>query len=190
MAEVFERSARDAGIENARFVLSGWLESEDLEGDVSLLSHVTYFVPEIAPFIQKLNGATRRRAIIATRSVPPPNQFAPFFELANGEPAAPVPGHEHLLAVLKEMAIPAELIDLGEAALPATAPAGKTPEDAIKIQVEGGIRLGWVRPDESERYAELLHSRFDDLFAPTDDGYRQRTALGARELIITWETRR
>jgi SAM-dependent methyltransferase len=190
MAEIFDATVRDAAITNARFVLNGWLEAEAAHGDVTLVSHVTYFVPEIAPFLGKLNDATRRRVVIATRSMPPPNQFAPFFKMMRGEDLAPVPGHEHVLAVLKELAIPAELLDLGDAPTPATAPAAKTPEEAIKIQVEGGVRLGWIRREEADRYAELIRARFDELFALTDDGYRQRTALGARELIITWETRR
>jgi hypothetical protein len=33
-----------------------------------------------------------------------------------------------------------------------------------------------------------LHERFDDLFAETEKGYRRRSGLDARELIITWET--
>jgi hypothetical protein len=189
MHEIFDATVRDAGIANARFVLSDWLDA-DAEGDLALVSHVTYFVPTIEPFVRKLNKAARRRVVVATRSTPPPNQFAPFFKLARGEDAAPVPGHEHLLAALSELGIAAELIDLGEAALPATAPAGKTPEDAIKIQAEGGIRLGWIRRDEAERYTDLITQHFDDLFVKTDDGYRQRTALGARELMITWEPRR
>jgi hypothetical protein len=190
MAEIFEATVRDAGIANAHFIRSDWLAADGVEGDVAVASHVTYFVPRIVPFIEKLARATRRRVIIATRSVPPPNQFAPFFNLVQEEALAPVPNHEHLLAVLREMAIPAELVDLGEAAPPVTAPSAKTPDEAIKVQTEGSVRLGWLRRDETERYTELLREHFDELFARTDDGYRQRTALGARELIITWETAR
>jgi 2-polyprenyl-3-methyl-5-hydroxy-6-metoxy-1,4-benzoquinol methylase len=189
MQEIFVACAGGAGITNARFVRSGWLESGDIEGDVALVSHVTYFVPQIEPFVAKLNAATRKRVIIATRSTPPPNQFAPFFELLRGEELAPVPDHEQLLAALREMAIPAELVDLGEAMAPVTAPAGKTPEEAISFQVEGGIRLGWLQRDEADQYAALMRPRFDKLFALSDGVYRQRTAIGARDLIITWETR-
>jgi 2-polyprenyl-3-methyl-5-hydroxy-6-metoxy-1,4-benzoquinol methylase len=190
MAEIFEASKRDAGIANARFVLSGWLEADGLEGDVALASHVTYFVPRIEPFIEKLNTATRRRVMIATRSVPPPNQLAPFIELATGEEQAPVPGAEHVLAVLKQLAIAAELVDLGEAMMPATMPVGKTPEDAIRLQAEGGLRLGWLRSGDVERFSELVKSRFDELYALAGDGYRPRAALGAHDLIITWEPER
>jgi SAM-dependent methyltransferase len=190
MAETFESTVRDAGIKNARFVHGGWLDVDGVEGDVSLVAHVTYFVPQIAPFIEKVDRATRRRVLVATHSVPPPNQVAPFFKLLRGEKLAPVPGHQELLAVLHEMDIPAELVDAGEARAPVTAPIGKTPAEAATIHVEGGVRLGWVQPDETERYRGLIDQHFDELFAKTDTGYRPRVAVGARELIITWETER
>lgn len=189
MGDVFEATARDAGIANARFVASGWLDAEGIEGDVSLVAHVTYFVPEIAPFIEKLHRASQRRVVVATRSLPPPNTVAPFFKLLHGEDLAPVPGPEALMAVLREMGISAEQIDAGEALAPTTAPFGKTPAEATKIQVEGGVRLGWVPRSEADRYRALIEQHFDDLFCETDSGYRPRIALDARELLITWETR-
>jgi SAM-dependent methyltransferase len=190
MGEVFEATARDAAISNARFVRGVWPDVDDIAGDVALVAHVTYFVTRIVPFIEKLDRVTRRRVFIAMRSVPPPNQIAPFFKLLRGEDLAPVAGPEPLLAVLHEMNIPAELIDAGEALAPATAPLGKTPEEAAKIQVEGGMRLGWVHPDEAAKLGSLIEEHFDELYAETHDGYRPRVAVGARELIITWETQR
>lgn len=189
MAEIFESSARGAGITSARFVLGDWPDA-DCEGDIALVSHVTYFVPKIEPFLSKLNEATRRRVIVATRSVAPPNQWAVFVEIAKGERQAPVPGADHVLAVLKEMSIPADLVDLGEGALPATMPIGKTPDEAIRLQAESGLRLGWLREDEVKRFTGSVRERFDELFALTGDGYRTRATLGVRDLIITWETRR
>jgi 2-polyprenyl-3-methyl-5-hydroxy-6-metoxy-1,4-benzoquinol methylase len=190
MAEIFRAVVQEQGVKNARFVHSGWLEADDIHGDVALVSHVTYFVPQIEPFVSRLNAATRRRVIIATRSVPPPNQLAPFVELATGEKQALVPGADHVMAVLKEMSFAAELVDLGEAMMPATMPIGKTSDDAIKLQAEGGVRLGWLRQDDVERFASLVRSRFDELFALVGDGYRPRSSLGARDLVITWETSR
>jgi hypothetical protein len=189
MAETFESSARDAGIANARFVLGDWLDT-DCEGDVALVSHVTYFVPKIEPFLSKLNKATRQRVIVATRSVAPPNLWGVFFEIAKGVRQAPVPGADHVLSVLKEMSIPAELVDLGEGALPATMPVGKTPDEAIKLQADSGRRLGWLNESDVLRFTESVRACFDDLFVLTGDGYRTRATLGVRDLVITWEKRR
>jgi hypothetical protein len=42
---------------------------------------------------------------------------------------------------------------------------------------------------EADRASALFHEHFDDLFVETDKGFRRRSGLDARELIITWETR-
>lgn len=189
MRESFSATAADAGITNASFIAGGWLDVPGVQGDVALVAHVTYFVTEIVPFVEKLNASVRR-VIIATRTVPPPNQVAPFFELVRGEALSPVPGHRELLAVLGEMGIEADVVDLGEAALPATAPAGATREDAIRIEVEGAIRLGWLQRDEAERAAAVIGERFEELFTQVGGAFRRRNALDARDLLITWERAR
>lgn len=188
MREVFEASVKDASIDNARFVQADWLEADGVEGDVALVAHVTYFVPKITPFIEKLRAATRRRVIVGARSVPPPNHVAPVFRLAHDVELAPVPGPDELLAVLAEMGIDAELIDVAPAALPATFPIGQTPEDAVKFEVEAAVRAGWLKKEDGDRLAGLVEQHFDELFAKTERGYMRRVALDARDLLITWET--
>ena len=190
MGDAFEQAVRDAGIANARFIAGAWPEVNGVAGDVALVSHVTYFVPEIVPFIEKLNAATRRRVIVMTRSAAPPNQVAPMYELFRREPFACVPGYEELLAVLREMGIDAELIDAGPANLAVTAPVASSREETVKSQVEGARRLGWLRAEEAEQYAQVLSEHFDEMFASTEQGYRPRNTLDTRELLITWETRR
>ena len=189
MREVFEATVKDASIDNARFVQADWLESGDIAGHVALVAHVTYFVPEITPFIERLQSATRRRVIVSARSVPPPNQVAPVFRLAHDEELAPVPGPVELLAVLEEMGIDPELIDVGPAALPATFTIGQTPEDAVRFEVEASIRGGWLKNEDADRLSELIDQHFDELFAKTERGYERRVALEAHDLLITWETR-
>lgn len=188
MGQAFETTAKDAGIGNARFVQAGWLEAGGIEGDVALVAHVTYFVPEIAPFIQKLQAAVRRRVVVNVRSLPPPNQIAALFRLVHDEDLMPVPGPEELLAVLDELGIAAELIDTGPAPAPATAPVGKTRDEAVRIELEAAVRGGWLKEDGVDRVRGLVLEHFDELFAETDDGFRRRSALDARELLITWET--
>jgi len=188
MREVFDATAKEAGIDNARFVGSGWLEAGGITGDVALVAHVTYFVPQIAPFIEKLQAATRRRVIVCARSVPPPNQVAGFFRLAHHEELAPVPGPSELLAVLEELGIAAEVIDIGPAAATATAGVAATREDAIRNEVEAAVKAGWLHAADGQRLGKLIDDHFDDLFAETERGFWRRSALEARDLLITWET--
>jgi len=188
MGEGFAQIVETAGISNARFVKAGWLEADGITGDVGLVAHVTYFVPAIVPFIEKLRTAVRRRAVICVRSVPPPNQIGPFFALAHGEELALVPGHEELLRVLEEMGVAAELIDAGPAMASATAATGKTREDAVRAEVESAKRAGWLGTVAPERLGQLIDQHFDELLAETDEGFVRRSVLGARDLLITWET--
>jgi len=188
MRDVFEATAKDAGISNARFVQAAWLEAEGIAGDVALVAHVTYFVREIVPFVEKLRAATRRRVVIGVRSVPPPNQVATIFRLAHREELAPVPGHNELLAVLDEMGIAAELIDVGPAAATATVGVAATREDAIRNEVEASVKAGWLRAEDGARLSKLIDEHFDELFAETERGFWRRSALDARDLLITWET--
>lgn len=187
MREGFEATVKDSGIPNASFVEAGWLEAGGTGGDVALVAHVTYFVPEIAPFIEKLRTAARRVVIVA-RSVPPPNQVAAAFQLAHDEQLAPVPGHRELLAVLDALGIAAELIDIGPAAVPATLTIGKTREEATRIEVESAIQARWLKREEAERLTRLIGEHFDEVFVETDKGFWRRIALDARDLLITWET--
>lgn len=189
MREGFEAVIKSSGINNARFIEADWLDADGIEGDVALVAHVTYFVPKIASFVQKLNSATRRRVIVCVRSVPPPNQIAGFFSLAHGEDYAPVPGHQELLSLLSEMGIEAELIDCGPAIASATATIGKTRQDAIRNEVESAIKAGWLGGVAPERLGELINQHFGELLVETDKGFLRRCVVDARALLITWETR-
>src|SRR5437899_12828847 len=102
---------------------SGWMESKGVEGDVLLAAHVTYFVPQIEPFIDKLENSCRRRIIIDVLTVPPPNPSTAFFGLVYGEELAPVPGREALLAVSGEMSVTREVIAIGAATASRPLPA-------------------------------------------------------------------
>jgi hypothetical protein len=181
MLAEFGASADEAGITNAHSIQSGWMEAEGVEGDVLLAAHVTYFVPEIEPFIEKLQSACQRRLIIDVLTVPPPNQSTEFFRLVYSEEQALVPGPEELLAVLEEMGVRAEVIKIGSAG--ARRPLPQTREEAIKNE----LTIGWVGPDVTERARNLFNQHFEELFVETPMGFARRGAEGVRELMITWE---
>ncbi len=188
MGEVFEKTVEDSGITNARFVRGAWPGVDSVEGEVALVAHVTYFVPSVVPFIEKLQTAIRRRVIVGVRSVPPPNQIAALFRLAHGRELAPVPGPNELLSVLNEVGISAEVIDVGPAAAPATMTVGQTREETVRFELESAVKAGWLKADDVERVRPLAEQHFDELFAKTERGFWRRSALDARDLLITWET--
>lgn len=182
MGAAFLASAKEAGITNARFVQGNWLEVDAVEGDVLLAAHVTYFASRIVPFIEKLEAMARRRVIVNVLTVPPPNQMADFFRAVYGEERACVPNSGELVAVLEEMGIAAEVIDLGPSS--ARRPPEKTRDEAVK----GELGMGWLREKDVERASRVFEEKFDELFVQTAEGYARRLAIGVRELAITWET--
>jgi SAM-dependent methyltransferase len=181
MGSEFEASAKEAGIENARLVKADWHDAPEVRGDVSLVSHVTYFVADIVPFLEKLIAASRRRVIIGVSSTPPPNQGADLSEVLNGEPQAPVPGHRELLPVLWDMGILPEIRVVGTGQSTLASRVYATRVEAIDSQL--GEREGAER--ESARKA--LKDSFSRLFREAPGGFR-RNMGDARFMLITWET--
>jgi SAM-dependent methyltransferase len=187
MGTEFAAAVAEAGIPNARFVHANWLEAPDLQGDVALTSSVTYFVREIVPFIEKL-AAARRRVMITVWSVANPNQSAPLFRLVYGEEPVPAPGYRELLPVLWDLDILPDVHVLpGVPAVPGGtlgAQIPQTQDDAVQLALQGQ----WLAPHDRERARRLIEERFQELFAPSPEGFRPRWRQVAREMLITWET--
>jgi SAM-dependent methyltransferase len=179
MCAAFEASARTAGITNARTMLGQW-PLEGVEGDLTLVFNVTYFVREIVPFVEALIRASRRRVMIGVWSVPPPAQDLALFELVHGEPGEAVPDHRHLLPVLWEMGI---LPDVR--VLPNEFRFGPLPQsrdEAIDFAIDR------LEAQDGDRARRIIADSFDALFDQTDGGFRPRWRPEAREMLITWET--
>jgi hypothetical protein len=181
MGEQFTESAVEAGIKNARLVTTDWLDDHRVVGDVTVVCNVTYFVPEIVRFLQKLIDASRRRVVISVWSVPPPNQGGALWPELFGEEYALVPGHKEILAVLWEMGILPDVQVLpGDRS--AITPPSPTRESAIDSW------LAWLRPLDVELTRSRLTSGFDRLFVQTDKGFAPTWRPESREMLITWET--
>src|SRR4051812_563578 len=186
MGREFTASAAEAGISNARFVEADWLEAPaDVVGDVTLVAHVTYFVPHIRPFVEKLIAQTRRRVIIAIGSVPPPNQGADLYEMVEGQPLAQVPDQRVLLPVLWDLGILPEVHIAGSAASTGMGPrAYASREEAIAQMVRGA---SGENADMAARTRRIVDERFGELFKPADGGGFERATESPRLLLITWE---
>jgi hypothetical protein len=186
MGEAFEAAAKEAGIANARWVGADWEDATGIEGDVSLVVNVTYFVRDIVPFIEKLVSASRERVIIAMTVTPPPNQSAGVFEALNGEPQAPVPGYRELLPVLWQMGIVPDVRVLAEARPTSLGGPYASKEEAIHAAAASPSRS---EPQLAAAEAALT-LRFDALFEQTGGAYRVKPAGDARFLLVTWKTGR
>jgi hypothetical protein len=188
MGAEFTAAATAAGIPNACFINANWLEAEGVQGDVVLTANVTYFVREIAPFIEKLVSAARRRVMITVWSVASPNQNAPIVHLVYSEEPVIVPGYRELLPVLWELGILPDVHVLPGVPLVPGGPLGaqvpQTQDDAVQLELQGQ----WLGPHHQARVRRLLEERFHELFAPSPEEFRPLWRQEAREMLITWET--
>ena len=192
MGQEFQESVAEAGIANARFVLSDWLDSDGVpggvEGDVVHAANVTYFVRDINRFVAKLEAAARRRVIITMWSVPNPMHNATLFKMVYGEAQAVVPGYTHLLPALWEMGIlpdvrflPQVITFDGVPQAPAF-PQGK--EDAVEIALAGI----WLAPQHRDRGEAVVLEHFQELFQEGPEGFVPQWIPDVREVLMTWET--
>jgi SAM-dependent methyltransferase len=188
MRAQFEGAAADAGMTNARFVQAAWPAEAELAADVVLTTQVTYFVPDIVPFVRALETAARRRVIIGLWSVPPPLQGSAIYELVFGGPVEAPPGHRELLAVLWDLDILPEVRVLP---LPMRLTYAWLPQSTRKQMVDWALRVvqwqGTVDPGQARR---LIEAHFDELFVQDATGYHPHWPETVRELLLTWEPRR
>jgi SAM-dependent methyltransferase len=187
MRAQFERSAAEAGIANARFVPSAWPQ-KDVAGDVVLTHHVTYFVPDVVPFVRSMEAAARRRVIVVVSRPVAPARGAAIAEVVFGEPQVTPPGHRELLAVLWDLGI---LPDVRVLPLSTRRtfrwPVQPTRDLMLDLAVDRMQENGTVDADAAR---DRIAARFDELFEHDAEGYSPRWPVERRELLITWESGR
>lgn len=191
MGVQFKESAREAGIENVRFVHGAWPNVDGVQGTAALVANVTYFVRDIVPFIEKLQQAAPRRVMITVWSSPPPCRNAELYRLVYGEDEIIAPSYRELLPVLWELGIVPDvrllpLIPQAVRGAPAT-----TREEALANAATTLANEQWAHWPASEallaRIRGAIEPHFKDLFERTAEGFRPRWVRSARELLITWE---
>mgnify|MGYP001161064436 FL=1 len=187
MGQEFEKSAAEAGIENASFVLSDWLDVDGVQGDVVLAAHVTYFVSDIQRFIAKLKCAARRRVIINLSSIAGPMLNSKLFMMVYGEEQALVPSYTHLLPALWEMGILPDVRFLPRGTfydgVPKLPEFPQTKEDAVEVALAGV----WLARQHRERADTVVREKFDELFQQDSDGFIPQWLPEIRQVLITWE---
>lgn len=187
MIEEFQESMSEDGIANAEFLLSDWLDSEGVQGDVVHAANVTYFVRDIDRFVARLEASARRRVIVTMWSVPNPMHNAKLFNMVYGEAQAVIPGHTHLLPALWDLGILPDVRFLpqvttidGVIQLPAYP---QTKEDAVGMALEGI----WLAPQHRDRGEAVVREHFAELFQQEREGFIPTWLPDVRQVLITWE---
>jgi len=191
MGQEFEESAAEAGISNARFVLTDWMEPDGAgngaAGDVVHAANVTYFVRDIGRFVRNLEAAARRRVIITVWSVPNPMHNAALFNMVYGEDQATVPGYAHLLPALWEIGILPDVRFLPRVTTIDGVPQPPTFRQSKEDAVEAALGGVWLAPQHRGRGEAAVRENFDELFQEGPEGFVPQWIPDAREVLITWE---
>ena len=180
MREQFSLAVADYGITNTSLLASRWPTSEEVDGDLVVTADVTYFISEIESFLQALREAARRRVIIFTWTVPPPNINRELFRIAFGEEEAPSPGFRELLPVAWELGIIPDVEVVNEQfTWPSL--AATNDEEAVRMALdELGLPAG-------HEVGERLRPHIGELFERAD-GYALKWRIPAQGMLITWRT--
>ena len=182
MRRQFIASRDEAGIANARVSPDWWMDSAET-GDVAITSDVVYFVRDIVPFVTKLHNSAARRVIICIwRPTPGDMDNELRHALFNEQPAL-WPGLPELAAVLWEMGLIPDIIVIQE-------PPWWIPEAAGGLTEAQAMDLAMRRLEQNdEPTRRLVQDNFDLLFERSPAGLSPRWLSGARQLMITWDTR-
>lgn len=179
LEEQFTSAAVEAAITNARFIRGDWLEVQGVGGDLVLMANVTYFVRDIAAFVQKWQAASRRRILIYVSTLSSRDQDAGLFRAVFGQELQPAPAFRELVPALWEMDIFPDIRLLPPAGRREAVPG--TREEAIEWALQ--LLPTGPPPDGAQR----VEDRFKDLFTETPEGFRPLWRPRVRDLVITWE---
>ncbi|RAQ98363.1 hypothetical protein A4R35_22675 [Thermogemmatispora tikiterensis] len=106
MLSYLRQEAEERGVNNIVPIQSTWEAAPaDLRADVVLCSHVLYPIREVVPFVEKLRAAARRTCYIYMRATHFDDFTAPVWRHFHDTERARSPAYIHLLDVLFEMGI-------------------------------------------------------------------------------------
>lgn len=188
---VFRESAAKSGIANARCIQTRWPVS-GVEGDITLVVNVTYYMRNIVPFIEALEAASGRRVMIVVNSWTALYQYADLFKVAHGEEMEQWPNFPELLPVLWEMGILPDVRVLPPRPDLTGTEWPETTGQAVELALAGlspAHSLGRkVRAEDQEAVRARVEAHFEELFGRSGAERRPIRWEDQRDLLITWVT--
>lgn len=178
--ELLTSRAEEAGIDNITVINEAWEDAEAPTADMALCSLVLHHVPDVVPFVSKLQDHATDRVVILEMAETPGAVLHPFFERVHGSTPSPLPGLARLMEVLWAMDIYPDLEML------APKPAIVAPDRETTLELMQR-RLG---VEEGSAEDERLRAAADELLEETPNGIRVRGAAPHRQGIITWRPTR
>lgn len=101
MRAVLSSSMRDFGIENVDVFAERWPgPTKAPVADVAFMSHVSYDIAEIGPFLEQFEAHARRLCIAVLFERAPVSDFAPLWEPVHGERRVLLPGLKEFVSLL------------------------------------------------------------------------------------------
>ena len=178
--ELLTSRAEEAGINNITVINEVWEDAEAPTADMALCSLVLHHIPDVVPFVSKLQDHATDRVVILEMAETPGAVLHPFFERVYGSTPSPLPGLARLMEVLWAMDIYPDLDML------APEPVIVTPDREATLELMQR-RLG---VEEGSAEDERLRAAADELLEETPDGVTVRGAAPHRQAIITWKPHR
>jgi cyclopropane fatty-acyl-phospholipid synthase-like methyltransferase len=180
MREQFDIAVAEHHIGNATAIASAWPMDNAINADVVLTVDVTYFIADIETFIRAMHESARRRVMILTWTVAPPNVNANLFRAAFGEEESPSPGFRELLPIIWDQGIVPDVQVVDQSfTWPERSPT--TEQEAVQFAVEELAAFDQPKPEQNIR--NHLNTLFD-----RDAVYRPAWRIPAKAMLITWAT--
>ena len=174
--ELLNSRADEAGITNITVVNEPWEDAHAQQADMVLCSLVLHHVPEVVPFVSKLQDHAKDLVVLLEMVETPGAVDRPFFEKVYGSSPSPLPGLAKVMEVLWAMDIYPDL----EMIAPETVILAPDREAALEhLQRRLGVEEGTAEDDR-------LRAAADELLVETPDGITVRGVAPRRQAVITW----
>ncbi len=109
MLNILARDAEQLGLTNLTTVLGTWEEAVTADADVVFSAFVLTLVPDVCPFVTKLDRAARHHVFLYLGAYCGDAVLDPLWRHFHGAPRTPGPSYLDALAVLRELGIEAQV---------------------------------------------------------------------------------